>query len=67
MSFEKAIGQLKESLVHTNSHSARQDPGLARQFRAASIQAFEFTYELAYKTLKRYLEHTEPNPALFEK
>src|SRR5439155_3534506 len=30
---------------------------------AAAIQAFEFTYELAIKVLRRYLIETEPNPA----
>lgn len=31
--------------------------------RAGAIQAFEFTYEVAYKMLKRYLEMTDPNPS----
>ncbi len=30
---------------------------------AAAIQAFEFTYELAIKTLRRYLMESEPSPA----
>jgi nucleotidyltransferase substrate binding protein (TIGR01987 family) len=29
--------------------------------RDASIQRFEYTYELCHKMLKRYLEKTEPN------
>lgn len=31
--------------------------------RLAAIQAFEFTYELSLKMLKRYLSLTEPNPS----
>lgn len=34
--------------------------------RDASIQRFEFTYELGYKTLKRYLELSEPNAELID-
>ena len=32
--------------------------------RAAAIQAFEYTYELAYKTLKRFLTDTAPDPSV---
>ena len=28
------------------------------------MQRFEFTYEQGYKTLRRYLEYTAPNPGL---
>lgn len=41
-------------------------PRLAVHLRAAAIQAFEFTYELAVKTLKRYLSEIDPNPALID-
>ncbi len=59
---EKAIGQLKESLDYAHSPLAQRDAGVARQFRASSIQAFECTYELCHKMLKRYLQATDPNP-----
>jgi hypothetical protein len=55
-SLENAIEQLKESLEYAGSSLAKNNRGLAKQFRSSSIQAFEFTYELAHKTLKRYLE-----------
>ncbi len=50
---------------------ARLQEGLARcqrevgdtQIRDGLIQRFEFTYELAHKTRKRYLEQTAANPA----
>ena len=59
---EKAIAQLQESLNYADSDLAKYDARLARQFRSAAIQAFEYTYELSHKMLKRYLEATEPTP-----
>jgi nucleotidyltransferase substrate binding protein (TIGR01987 family) len=59
---EKAIAQLETSLGYTQSNLAKSDPQLAVQFRSASIQAFEYTYELSHKLLKRYLESTDPSP-----
>lgn len=54
-SFEKAINSLGEALVEMNKQKGNQF------IRDATIQRFEYTYELAYKMLKRYLEMTEPN------
>jgi nucleotidyltransferase substrate binding protein (TIGR01987 family) len=65
-SLEKAIAQLEEALVLFDSDLAKRDARLALHLRAASILAFEFTYELCFKTLKRYLEQTEPNPSSVE-
>jgi len=65
-SLQKAIAQMEEALEFCNSDLARSDTRLALHLRAAAIQAFEFTYELSYKTLKRYLEETEPNPSSVE-
>jgi len=62
-SFANALAQLEKSLVYCASELARQDPEIGRLFRAAAIQAFEFTYELSWKMLRRYLEATLPNPA----
>ncbi len=63
---EKALSRLQESLDYVASPLAQSDAGIARQFRMASIQAFEFTYELTHKILKRYLEATEANPQAIE-
>lgn len=64
--FEKAIGQLEESLAYCNSDIVKKDKGLALQLRSAAIQAFEYTYELSWKMLKRYLEMSEPGSAEFD-
>lgn len=54
-SFGKAIHSLNEALLEIN----KQKGNLF--VRDATIQRFEYTYELAYKMLKRYLEMTEAN------
>jgi nucleotidyltransferase substrate binding protein (TIGR01987 family) len=66
-SFQSAIAQLENSLEYYYSEKVQEDPGLVLQLRAAAIQAFEFTYELSWKMLKRYLELTEPNPEEIDK
>jgi nucleotidyltransferase substrate binding protein (TIGR01987 family) len=55
-SFNKAINSLTEVLdeYKKNSNVFMRD---------ACIQRFEYTYELAWKMLKRYLEITSANPA----
>lgn len=58
-----ACAALEESLGFLHSDLARQNPALRRQFRAASIKAFEFTYELAYRMLKRQLEQIAETPS----
>ncbi len=54
-SLEKAIQQFEKSLSYFNSEEGK-DEGLHEQFRAAVVQAFEYTFELCWKFLKRYLE-----------
>lgn len=61
-SLEKATAQLVEALDYCQSDLAKNDDRLAQHLRAAAIQAFEFTYELSFKMLKRFLEASEPNP-----
>jgi nucleotidyltransferase substrate binding protein (TIGR01987 family) len=55
-SLEKAIAQLDAGL--RESQSAPDNELL----RDGVIQRFEYTYELSWKMLKRYLEATLPNP-----
>jgi nucleotidyltransferase substrate binding protein (TIGR01987 family) len=61
-SLQKAIAQLQDALQYCDSEPARRDPRLRLHLRAAAIQAFEFSYELSVKMLRRFLEGTEPNP-----
>lgn len=52
-SLKKAAYSLEEAV---NEHKKQQDNLFVRD---ASIQRFEYTYELTYKMLKRFLEMTE--------
>lgn len=58
-----AIGQLEKALAYAQSPAAQADAGLFEQLRNSVIQCFEFTYELSWKMLKRFLEATEASPA----
>jgi len=59
-SFEKALLRLEEAL---QAYAGAPDNTL---YRDATIQRFEFTYEVAHKMLKRYLEMTAANPAAID-
>ena len=61
-SLRNALTALEKSLKFLGSDLAR-DPDLREQFRAAAIQAFEFTHESAFKMLKRQLEQMSADPA----
>ncbi|MFN3076327.1 MAG: HI0074 family nucleotidyltransferase substrate-binding subunit [Alphaproteobacteria bacterium] len=52
----RAVSRLEESLNWCDSSLAQDSPELFEQFRTAAIKGFEFTYELAWKLQKRYLE-----------
>ena len=56
---ERAIAQLGDALEISGSKTAQADPRLALHLRAGAIQAFEFTYELCVKMLRRYLDASE--------
>lgn len=59
-SFEKAMLRLDEAL------RAYADDPANSLYRDATIQRFEFTYELAHKTLKRYLDMTAASPSVID-
>ncbi len=58
-SFKKAISSLKAAL---DEHGRQHNDFL----RDSCIQRFEYTYELAWKMLKRYLEMNEPTSELID-
>jgi nucleotidyltransferase substrate binding protein (TIGR01987 family) len=60
---ERALAQLEKSLSYLASEMALHDPDLRAQFRAAAIQAFEFTYELAVKMIRRQMAEFSAVPA----
>ena len=62
-SLKLAIDQLESSLHYYQSEVVQKDPGLVLQLRAAAIQAFEFTYELSVKMIKRYIKLVTLSPA----
>ena len=63
---DDAIAQLEEALEYYGSDLASRDPALKLHLRAAAIQAFEFTYELSFKMIKRHLEQVSENPSRFD-
>lgn len=58
----QALTQLERSLGYAGSAQARDDAGLAEQFRNSVVQCFEFSYELCWKMLKRRLELDAASP-----
>lgn len=61
--FEKALTQLEKSVSFYHSEMAEENDDLKEQFRAAVIQAFEYTYELAFKMIRRQLAQIVANPS----
>ncbi len=61
-SLESAVAQLQRSFDYLHSDLAQEDSGLYEQFRAATIQAFEFSYELAIKMIRKQLAQIVANP-----
>lgn len=59
-SLEKAIARLDEGMKEYQAEPART------LVRDGVIQRFEFTYEIAHKTLKRYLEFASPSPEQYD-
>ena len=57
---DRAIQRLKEGLARYQSDTSDA------QIRDGLVQRFEFTYELAHKILKRYLEYAAANPDQFD-
>ena len=63
-SLEAALNELETFLALADqADRVSTAPAQSRAFQAASIQAFEFTYELCHKMLRRYLAETMPSAA----
>lgn len=62
--FDRAISQLET--FYDLSLQPQDQPVMSEALRMAAIQAFEYTYELSVKMLRRFLEMTEPNPAALD-
>lgn len=55
--FRKALKSFEESISVFDEYSARsRDEPLVKTLRAGVIQNFEFTYELCWKFIKRWLD-----------
>ncbi|MFP4679387.1 MAG: HI0074 family nucleotidyltransferase substrate-binding subunit [Chitinispirillaceae bacterium] len=60
---QKALAQFNKSLSFYHSELALDNEDLKEQFRAAVIQAFQYTYELGIKMIKRQLAQIVANPS----
>ncbi|MGX7741166.1 nucleotidyltransferase substrate binding protein [Rhodopseudomonas parapalustris] len=61
------VSLLKRALDRLIEGLARYQVDISdTQIRDGLVQRFEFTYEIAHKMLKRYLEFTAPSPALID-
>lgn len=61
-SLRDALAALEKSLRFLSSEMA-ENVDLREQFRNSAIKCFEFTHELVFKMLKRYLERLAADPA----
>ena len=56
---KKAVAQLELALEYAEATKTHSDPNMETLMRSAAIQAFEVTYELSFKYLRRFLEEME--------
>lgn len=59
--FDQANCKLKTGLYYAGSESLLIDEDMREVLRSRAILAFEYTYELSIKMIRRYLEATEPD------
>ena len=64
---ENAIASFDESLDYYNSELANGNPRIKFHFRAATIKAYEFTYQLVVKFIRRYIKLISVNSADVDK
>lgn len=61
---QRAVSQL--DTFYALSTLPQDQAVMAEALRMAAIQAFEYSYELSVKMLRRFLEMTEPNPTALD-
>lgn len=61
-SLQRAAAQLEKSYGYLHSDMARDNAELRDEFRSATIQKFEYTYELAVKMIRRQLAEIVSDP-----
>lgn len=61
-SLQRAVAQLEKSYGYLHSDMARGNAELRDEFRSATIQKFEYTYELAVKMIRRQLAEIVSDP-----
>jgi nucleotidyltransferase substrate binding protein (TIGR01987 family) len=61
---DRAVSQLQ--IFYALSMQPQDQAVIAEALRMAAIQAFEYSYELSVKMLRRFLEMTEPNPSALD-
>lgn len=54
-SLQKATSRLQESLIVVDEYKSSGQPQLIRTLTSGVVQHFEFTYELSWKFIKRWL------------
>ena len=61
---DRAVSQLQT--FYTLSLQPQDQAVMTEALRMAAIQAFEYSYEISVKMLRRFLEMTEPNPSALD-
>ncbi len=59
---ENALSRMREALAMLDVPETANNPTLRRLIRTACVKTFEYTYELSWKMMKRYLEMTTESP-----
>lgn len=60
--FDRAMARLGEAFWHLHSDHAARDPRFAAIFRHSVVHTFEDTYDVAIKTLRRFVNSTKAAP-----
>lgn len=61
-SLENSVSQLRKSFDYLHSDLAKNDSDLRDQFLAATVHAFELSYQAAVKMIRRQLANIVANP-----